>query len=86
MRILPDNGFIANGKIWLDGQEIVSLSEKEVKELRWRKVSMIFQNALNAFNPILRVGDRIAEVIQEKEGCTKDLAYKRVKNSSKKLN
>jgi len=85
MRILPDNGFIANGKIWLDGQEIVSLSEKEVKELRWRKVSMIFQNALNAFNPILRVGDQIAEVIQEKEGCTKDLAYKRVKKLFKEV-
>lgn len=79
MRILPENGFIAGGKIWLDGHEIVDLSEKEAKEFRWRKVSMVFQYAMSAFNPVLRVGDQIAEVIQEKEGCTKDVAYERVK-------
>jgi len=79
MRILPDNGLIAGGKIRLDGQEIVSLSEKEVKEFRWRKASMVFQYAMSAFNPVLRVGDQIAEVLQEKEGCTKDLAYEKVK-------
>jgi len=79
MRILPENGFIADGKIWLDGQEIVGLSEKESKEFRWRKVSMVFQYAMSAFNPVLRVGDQIAEVIGEKEGCTKDVAYEKVK-------
>jgi len=79
MRILPDNGLIVGGKIWLDGQEIVRLSENEAKKFRWRKASMVFQYAMSAFNPVLRVGDQIAEVIQEKEGCTKDDAYERVK-------
>ncbi len=63
MRILPDNGLIAGGKIWLDGQEIVNLSEQEAKKIRWRKVSMVFQYAMNAFNPVLRIGDQIAEAI-----------------------
>ena len=79
MRILPDNGLIVGGKIWLDGQEIAGLSENEAKKFRWRKASMVFQYAMSAFNPILRVGDQIAEVLQEKEGCTKDAAYERVK-------
>ncbi len=79
MRILPDNGLIVGGKIWLDGQEIVGLSEKESKKFRWRKASMVFQYAMSAFNPVLRVGDQIAEVLQEKEGCSKDAAYERVK-------
>mgnify|MGYP001030298718 CR=1 FL=1 len=78
MRILPDNGLIAGGKIWLDGQEIVDLSEKEAKKFRWRKASMVFQYAMSAFNPVLRVGDQIAEVLKEKEGCTKDAAYEKV--------
>ena len=78
MRILPDNGLIASGKIWLDGQEIVGLSEKEAKKFRWRKASMVFQYAMSAFNPVLRVGDQIAEVVREKEGCNKDAAYERV--------
>lgn len=79
MRILPENGFIAGGKIWLDGQEIVGLTEKEAKKFRWHKASMVFQYAMSAFNPVLRVGDQIAEVLQEKEGCSKDVAYERVK-------
>ena len=79
MRILPDNGLIAGGKIWLDGQEIVGLREKEAKKFRWRKASMVFQYAMSAFNPVLRVGDQIAEVLREKEGCTKDVAYEKVK-------
>ena len=79
MRILPDNGLIVSGKIWLDEQEIVGLSEKEAKKFRWSKVSMVFQYAMSAFNPVLRVGDQIAEVLQEKEGCTKEVAYEKVK-------
>jgi len=78
MRILPDNGLIAGGKILLDGQQIVGLSEKEAKKFRWRKASMVFQYAMSAFNPVLRVGDQIAEVLKEKEGCTKSVAYERV--------
>jgi len=79
MRILPDNGLIAAGKIRLDGQEIVGLSEKEARKFRWRKVSMVFQYAMSAFNPVLRVGDQIAEVLREKEGCTKNEARETVK-------
>lgn len=79
MRILPENGLIAGGKIWLDNEEIVGLSEKEAKKFRWRKASMVFQYAMSAFNPVLRVGDQIAEVLKEKEGCTKNVAYKKVK-------
>jgi peptide/nickel transport system ATP-binding protein len=79
MRILPDNGLIAGGKIWLDGKEIVGLSEKEAKKFRWGKASMVFQYAMSAFNPVLRVGDQIAEVLKEKEECTKDAAYEKVK-------
>ena len=78
MRILPENGLIAGGKIWLDGQEIVSLTEKEAKKFRWHKASMVFQYAMSAFNPVLRVGDQIVEVLKEKEGCTNDVAYERV--------
>jgi len=47
--------------------------------VRWKKVSMIFQFAMNAFNPVLRVGDQIAEILIEKEGYSKEDAYRRVK-------
>jgi len=80
MRILPDNGLIAGGKMWLDGQEIANLSEQEAKNIRWRKVSMVFQYAMNAFNPVLRIGDQIMEVVQQKEGYTKKKALEKAKS------
>lgn len=80
MRILPDNGLIASGKIWLDGQEIVNLSERDAKKIRWRKVSMVFQYAMNAFNPVLRIGDQVMEVLQQKEGCNKEIALEKAKS------
>lgn len=79
MRILPENGYIAKGKIWLDGQDIVSMNENDAKKFRWFKVSMVFQYAMSAFNPVLRVGDQIAEVLQEKKRLTKEAAYEEVK-------
>jgi peptide/nickel transport system ATP-binding protein len=79
MRILPENGYIAKGKILLDGQDIVSLYEDEAKKFRWLKVSMVFQYAMSAFNPVLRVGDQIAEVLREKKRLTKEEAYEEVK-------
>ena len=85
MRILPDNGLIAGGKIWLDGQEIVNLTEEAAKKVRWRKVSMVFQYAMNAFNPVLRIGDQIMEVIQQKERCNKEIALEKAKSLFKEV-
>jgi len=80
MRILPDNGLIAGGKIWLDGQELVNLTEEEAKKIRWRKVSIVFQYAMNAFNPVLQIGNQIIEVIRQKEGCDKEEALEKAKS------
>ena len=80
MRILPDNGLIADGEIWLDGQEIVKLTEEETKKLRWRKVSMVFQYAMNAFNPVLQIGDQVIEVLRQKEGCNKEAALEKARS------
>lgn len=65
LRILPDTGSeILGGEIWLDGQNVLELSEKEMRELRGNKVSMIFQDPMTALNPVLRIGDQIAEVVR----------------------
>ncbi len=65
LRILPDTGSkIVGGAIYLDGQNILELSEKEMRDLRGNKVSMIFQDPMTALNPVMRVGDQIAEVVR----------------------
>lgn len=64
LRLLPDNARILNGSIRLDGTDILTLDEKEMLEVRWRGISMIFQAAMNALNPVYRVGDQIVEALQ----------------------
>ena len=64
LRILPDVGArIAGGEILLDGMKITELSESEMRRIRGKKISMIFQDPMTALNPVQRVGDQIAEVV-----------------------
>jgi oligopeptide/dipeptide ABC transporter ATP-binding protein len=65
MRILPDvSAKIQGGEVYLDGVNLLELSEKEMRKIRGRKISMIFQDPMTALNPIMKVGDQIAEVIK----------------------
>lgn len=64
LRILPDVGsHIANGEIYLEGENLLKLTETDMRKIRGNKVSMIFQDPMTALNPVLRVGDQIAEVV-----------------------
>src|SRR5713226_9492395 len=67
LKILPSAGRIRKGKIIFDGQDIVPLSEKQMRKIRWKGVSIVFQGAMNAFNPVYKVGDQIAEAIKTHE-------------------
>ena len=65
LRILPYNGRIVRGKIIFKGADIVPLSEDKLrKEIRWKGISLIFQGAMNALNPVYRIEEQIVEAIQ----------------------
>lgn len=65
LRILPNpGGKITGGEVWLDGENILELKERNMRKLRGRKISMIFQDPMTALNPVKRVDDQIAEVIK----------------------
>jgi peptide/nickel transport system ATP-binding protein len=63
MGLLPPNGSVRSGRILFEGQDLLEMSEEALRDIRWRKVAMIFQAAMNALNPVHRVGDQIAEAI-----------------------
>ncbi len=65
--LLPKNAQIT-GSVKLRGRELVGLSEKDLRPLRGEKIAMIFQDALAALNPVLKVGDQIAEAITVHHG------------------
>ncbi|MGD9186600.1 MAG: ABC transporter ATP-binding protein [Desulfobacteraceae bacterium] len=64
MRLLPGNASIPSGRIELSGIDLLAAAPEQIRQIRWNKISMIFQAAMNAMNPIQRVGEQIAETIR----------------------
>lgn len=62
-RLLPAAGQIVNGQVWFGGKDLTALTEQEMQEIRWKGISIIFQGAMNALNPVRTVGDQIKEAI-----------------------
>jgi len=81
MRLLPPNGSIRRGKIIFEGEDILKKSQDEMRAVRWQKISMIFQAAMNALNPVQRVGNQIVEaIITHNPSLKKDNAFKMVED------
>jgi oligopeptide/dipeptide ABC transporter ATP-binding protein len=63
MGLLPGNASVA-GRVWLGGEEILAGGERTVAPHRWHDIAMVFQGAMNAFNPVKTVGDQIVEPME----------------------
>jgi peptide/nickel transport system ATP-binding protein len=80
IKLLPDNGFIKEGRINFLGRDITALDDEHLYDLRWTEISMIFQGAMNALNPVKRISDQILEAIYlHDKQITKPQALERVK-------
>jgi len=77
VRLLPTNARIRSGRIELFGIDLVPKSERQLARYRWREISIVFQGAMNALNPVRRVGDQIAEPIEIRLGQSRDASRKR---------
>ncbi len=63
IRLIPPPGRIVDGEIVFEGMNIEKLSDEDIRKIRWKKIAMIFQGAMNALNPVMKIGDQIAEAI-----------------------
>jgi peptide/nickel transport system ATP-binding protein len=63
MRLLGRDGVVANGKILFDGRNLLTMSDKELDEVRGNKLTMIFQDALTSLNPVFTIGNQLIESI-----------------------
>jgi len=77
--LVPPPGRIVGGRVILDDIELTALSEDELRKIRWSKVSMVFQGALNILNPVMRIGDQMAEILIHHKGVSKEEALKVVR-------
>ena len=64
LRLLPPGGHIVSGSVWHDGRDLARLDSEEMRDLRWVNLSVVFQGAMNALDPVQRVGDQIIEAIR----------------------
>ncbi len=73
LRLLPRNVYRYTGKVLLNGRNLMELSDEEYRrEIRWIKISMVPQAAMNSLNPVIRVGDQVAEPTEAHFGLKKE--------------
>ncbi len=75
LRLLPRNAGTYTGRVYLDDVDVMALDdEKYRRDVRWVKMSMVPQAAMNSLNPVLKVGDQVAEPLMVHHGVTKEAA------------
>jgi peptide/nickel transport system ATP-binding protein/oligopeptide transport system ATP-binding protein len=77
MRLLPKPGRIESGKLVLEGRDLMSLSVPEMRKVRGRDISMIFQEPMTSLNPVMTAGDQVVETLRLHERIGKKEAYRR---------
>lgn len=77
MHLLPKTGKIEGGSVMFDGKDIVHATEAELRELRGKDISMIFQDPMTALDPVFKVGTQMIENIRLHDGLDKEAARER---------
>jgi peptide/nickel transport system ATP-binding protein len=63
LRLLPSNAEYVSGEVRLNGEDLLKLSLPQMRARRWKEIAMVFQGAMNSWNPVYRIGDQIREVL-----------------------
>lgn len=86
LRLLPRNVDTYEGKVFLDGQDIMQYGNEEFRQkVRWRGISMVFQGAMNALSPTTRCGNQVAEPLVVHYGTEKDEALAAARDALKSV-
>ena len=78
IRLIPQPpGKVVDGEVWFDGQDLLTLSEDELRNIRGNRIAMIFQDPMTSLNPVLTIGRQITESIELHMNMNRDQARKR---------
>ena len=78
MRLIPHPpGKIVGGEIYFEGKDLLKLDDKEIRKMRGKKISMIFQEPMTSLDPVFTIGHEIGEVIQLHQGLSNEEARKK---------
>jgi oligopeptide/dipeptide ABC transporter ATP-binding protein len=67
LQMVQSPGKITHGEIWIDGEELTGLTEAQLRQLRWRKLALVPQGAMNSLNPVLKIKEQIGDAIKAHE-------------------
>jgi peptide/nickel transport system ATP-binding protein len=81
LRLIPPPGRIVEGSILFDGADIMQISNAQMRRLRGRKISMVFQDPMTSLDPLMKVGDHIVETVRWHENTTRSEAVARAKKA-----
>jgi len=77
MRLIGEPGKIVEGEVWFDGRDLTKLSEGVMRQIRGNRISMIFQQPTSCLNPVFKVGDQVAEVLNIHQSLGKEKGWAR---------
>jgi peptide/nickel transport system ATP-binding protein len=76
LRLLPADADVS-GRVWLDDEDVLTMGKRRLREVRWTKLALITQSAMNALDPVYRIGDQIVESVVAHETMSKADAWHR---------
>ncbi len=79
LRLIPPPGRIVGGKIVFEGSDLTAKSEGEMREIRGKRISMIFQDPMTSLNPLMKIGDHLTETITTHMNITRKEAMEKAK-------
>lgn len=86
LRLLPRNVHIYTGQVFLNGTDVMSLDEERFRrEVRWVRISLVPQAAMNALNPVVKAGDQVTEPLMAHLGLEKAEAWRRAQDMLRRV-
>ncbi|MCB4771255.1 ABC transporter ATP-binding protein [Ancylobacter sp. Lp-2] len=80
MRLIPSSGRIVQGEILFEGEDLAHASVRQMQKVRGNRIAMIFQEPMTSLNPVLRIGEQVADVLRLHRGLSKAQALDEAKN------
>ena len=77
LRVLPPAARIVHGQMLFEGEDLVTKSEEEMRQIRGSRMAMILQDPMASLNPLFTIGDQVGEPLREHEGVSRKVAWRR---------
>jgi peptide/nickel transport system ATP-binding protein len=77
MGLVPSPGRVTDGSVRFEGQELIGVPEREMRSIRGNRMAMIFQDPMTSLNPVIRIGDQVAEVVRNHQSLDRKAARER---------